>query len=169
MVAKMRISLGHFLPLIHQHRDRVRHFLPGLEQDLFADQLGRQKALRLIGDVVRAESRRDLREQRPQSRRAAHRDFRRCAPTPERIRRNRAAPRYSLQQRQQARLVLQQIDLVQDQNGRRAASSSPGPRPRASASVNSTVASATNSSRSRCSSAARTASIMRLLIAESAL
>src|ERR1700730_5536101 len=45
-------DIGRLVPLIDQHGDRVRHLLLGLVKYLFADELGGQEALGLIGDVV---------------------------------------------------------------------------------------------------------------------
>ena len=38
-------------PTVHDDGNRVRHFLPGEQQDFFAHQLARQKPLRLIDDL----------------------------------------------------------------------------------------------------------------------
>ena len=49
-----------FLVLLHHHRNRVRHLFPHLHQNMFADQLRRHEAQRLIGDLVLGELRRSL-------------------------------------------------------------------------------------------------------------
>src|SRR5471030_800415 len=49
-------DLGRLFPLVHHHRHRVRHLLPGGQQHLFANQFGRQESLRLDRKSTRLNS-----------------------------------------------------------------------------------------------------------------
>jgi hypothetical protein len=106
--------VGAFLPLLDHDRDGVRDLLAQLEKQLLADQLPRQEPLAAVGEHLRPVERRPGRQQPPQladqpidvgSLRRRHRDDGAHGFV--------LAPAF--EQRQQQRLRLERVDLVDRQ------------------------------------------------------